>query len=327
MKVSIIGAAGCLGSSAAFIIATRGLAEEMVLLDIRKNLLTNHIMDIGDAVVACKHDVALQTGSYEDMAGSDVVIVAASAVTLSSKASVPESNATHQTILHSRQQLLLDNMPLIADIAKFVDRYCPGAVVITVSNPVEAFNYVCYLRSSTRDRHKFIGYSFNDSIRFQLFVAEAIGVKPSRVQAIVMGEHGDSQVPIFSSVRVDNHPVSLSEHVKQEVRKKAPELMRYVLSLKVARTSGWLSAVGLAAMVNAIRNDTRELFACSVVLAGEYGYRGFSMTVPVILGRQGIHQILEWELDSEEQEGLEQSASIIKEATHIVEEGLRTILK
>lgn len=318
MKVSIIGAAGLAGSSVAFSIATQGLTDEMVLVDINKNLLTVHVMDIKDAVVACNHDMAIEAGSYEDIAGSHVVIVAAAVAT--------ESKAT-EPLLDPRQQLISRNLRIIPDIAKAVRQFCPDAIVITLSNPVEALSYALYLLSPTRERRRFIGYSFNDSIRFRLWIAEAIGVKPSEVDAIVMGEHGDSQVPIFSSIRVDNQPVSLSEPVKQELRKKPAELLRYVLSLKVGRTSGWLSAIGLAAMVKAIRNDTRELFPCSALLAGEYGYEGFSMTVPAILGREGIHQILEWKLTPDEQQALEQSASILKAVAHFVEEALGTTSK
>jgi malate dehydrogenase len=142
-----------------------------------------------------------------------------------------------------------------------------------------------------------------------------------------MGEHGDSQVPIFSSIRVDNQPISLSEPIKQELRRKPAERMRRTLSLKAGRTTGWSSGLGLAAMLKAIRNDTREMFPCCAVLAGEYGYEGFSMTVPLILGRQGIHEVLEWKLDPEEKEGLERSVSILKTAAHYVEETLGTTSK
>lgn len=306
MKVSIIGAAGCIGSSAAFSIATQGQADEMVLIDINKNLLAAHVIDISNAAVACQHDVAIRAGVYEDMAGSDVVIIAVTAATETA----------------SRRQALADNLRIISDIAKAIGQFCPNAVVITATNPVEALSYALYLLSPTQDRKKFIGYSLNDSIRFRLWIAEAIGVKPGKVEIIVMGEHGDSQVPIFSSLRVDNQPVSLSEQVKKELRKKVLEYLPNWLSLKVGRTSGWVSGIGLAAMINAIRNDTRELFACSALLAGEYGYEGFSMTVPAILGQQGVHQILEWELSPDERDELEQSASILKTAAHLVEEAL-----
>ncbi len=307
MKLSIIGAAGYTGSGTAFRIATQGLVDDMVLIDRNENLLAVHVLDLSDVVVACKHDMQIRAGSYEDMADSDIVIIAAA--------------APYRTF-DSRQELVSENLAIILDIAKKVEQLCPNAVVITITNPVETFTYALYLLSPTRDRKRFIGYSFNDSIRFRRWAAEALGVKPSRVDAVTMGEHGDSQVPIFSSVRIDNQPVPLDEHAKQDIRKKAAEYIHKWQSFGTTRSSGWMSGVGLAAMVQAIRNDTRELFVCCAVLAGEYGYKGFSMGVPVILGRQGIQQILEWELLPDEQEGLRKTTSILKAAAHSVERAL-----
>ncbi len=326
MKVSIVGAAGCLGSSAAFNIATQGLADEMVLLDIRRNVLESHAQDIRDALVACGQDIDVRTGNHEDMTGSDVVIVVGG-VSLISKVSTSEGKTKPHQAFYSRQQVVSENLSIIRDITQAIQQFCPDAIVITGTNPVEALNYASYLLSPNRDRKKFIGYSLNDSLRFRLWVAEAIGVKPSQVEAIVMGEHGDSQVPIFSSIRVDNQPISLSEPVKQELRRKPAERMHRTLSLKAGRTTGWSSGLGLAAILKAIRNDTGEMFPCCTVLAGEYGYEGFSMTVPLILGRQGIHEVLEWKLDPEEKEGLERSVSILKTAAHYVEETLGTTSK
>ena len=323
MKVGIVGAAGCLGSTAAFSIATQGLADELVLVDTNENLVQAHVIDIREAVVAAGHDMAIRVGSYEDMAGADIVIVAAAVDTVTarfSRLAASGVDALSQPVRPSRQQLIASNMRVIPDIARAAGRVCPDAVVITCTNPVEALSYASYLLSPTQDRMKFIGYSINDSFRFRRWVAEAVGVEPSKVKGIVIGEHGDSQVPLFSSIRVDGQPVSLTEPVKQELRKKAPESIRHWLGLKPGRSSGWLSGAGLATMVKAVRDDTGEMFPCSVVMAGEYGYQGFSMTVPVILGRQGVHQVLEWELAPDEKKWLEQSASVLKAAARLVEE-------
>lgn len=320
MKVSIIGAAGGLGSSTAFNIATQGLADEMVLLDIRQNVLENHVLDIKDALVACNRSVVIRAGSYEDMVGSDVVIMVAGG-SIIVKVSSPQATAADRA-MHSRQQLVAENLIIVKDVAQAVGRFCPDAILITGANPVEALSYAAYLLSTTRDRKKFIGYSLNDTIRFRLWVAEALGIEPSRVEATVIGEHGDSQVPLFSSVRVDNKPVSLSQQVKEKLQKKPAERVRQLLSLKAGRTSGWVSGVGLARLVRAIRDDTQEPTVCSAILAGEYGYQGFSMSVPVILGQNGIQKILEWKLSRDEQEQLERSAGVLKAAAHFVEESL-----
>lgn len=307
MKLSIIGAAGYVGSSAAFRIATQGLVDEMVLIDRDENMLAIHALDLLDVIVACNQDIQLVAGNFEDLADSDVVIIAA--------------NAPFRTF-HSRQELVSENLPIILDISKKIEQFSPNAIVITVTNPVETFSYALYLLNPTRDRRRFIGYSYNDTIRFRRWVAETLGIKPSKVKAVTMGEHGDSQVPIFSSVRVDNQTILLDESTKQDIRNKAAEYIHKWQSFGTSRSSAWMSGLGLAAMVQAIRNDTRELFVCCAVLAGEYGYEGISMSVPVILGRQGIQQILEWELLPDEQEDIKKTTSILIRAAHSIEQAL-----
>ena len=322
MKVSIVGGAGTVGSSAAFSIATQGLVDEVVLLDIAKNLATAHALDIAEAVVVCGYDTMVRAGDYEDMTGSGIAIVAVSAP-LPSNTPVIESNTPPQPVRFSRQNLLSRNIGLISEIAKAIEQFCPDAILITASNPVEALNYASFLLSSARDRKRFIGYSLNDTTRFRVWIAHTLGVEPSRVGFMTMGEHGDSQVPIFSALKVDGKSVNLSEQTKQELRTKPLEYLPYWGSLKPGRSSGWLSGAGLATMVNAISNNTREIFPCSAILAGEYGYEGFSMTVPAILGSQGIHEILEWKLDADEKQRLEESTSILRQAVHSLKEILR----
>jgi malate dehydrogenase len=305
MKVSIIGAVGTVGSCTAFAIATQGLADELVMIDLNRNLLASHVMDIGTAA-ALKNNIVVRSGNDEDLDSSDVVIIAAS--------------APYRTIT-SRMELLSDNLPIIQDMAKKIKRFCPDAVVITATNPVDPLNYAIYLCSGL-DRKRLIGYPFNDSIRFRVMVARALGVKPTQVEGIAIGEHGENQVLLFSSVRVDGKPVTLSEHYKQNIRQEIPNILRSYESLGTGRTAGWTSAVGLAAIVSAITRDTGQVFPCSVVLTGEYGYHGLSMSVPVIIGRGGVQQILEWGLAPDEQEGLKRAANILKAAAKSVEDTL-----
>jgi len=303
MKVSIIGAAGTVGSCTAFAIATQGLTDELVMIDLNRNLLTSHVMDIGTAA-ALTHNIVVRSGNDEDLAGSDVVIMAASAP---------------YRLITSRMELLGDNLPIIQDTAKKIERFCPDAVVMTATNPVDPLNYAMYLCSGL-DRKRLIGYPFNDSVRFCMMVARALGVKSTQVDGIAVGEHGENQVLLFSSVRVDGQSVTVSEHFKQNIRQEIPNILRSYESLGTGRTAGWTSAVGLATMVSATTRDTGQVFPCSVVLTGEYGYHGLSMGVPVILGRGGVQQILEWELALDEQEELERAANILKVAAKSVED-------
>ncbi len=306
MKVTIIGAAGELGSTTAYTLATQGLVEEIVGIDARENMLLSHFIDISTA--ASGKDTIVRAGKDEDMAGSSIIIVTAGA---------PQGTIT------SRMELLSDNLPIILDIVNKIERFCPEAVVITTTIPVGPLNYAMSLTSNI-ERKKLIGYSLNDSIRFRMLVAEALRVRSSQVEGIVIGEHGDSQVLLFSSIRVNGKPLAVSEDFKREVRSKVPEYFLYHQSLKSGRTSGWTSAIGLTTMVRAIIENTGEVIPCSAVLDGEYGYTRLSMGVPTVLDQGGIKRILEYDLTPDEKEGLEISAGVLKAATLSVEKALKT---
>ncbi|MFH0917276.1 MAG: malate dehydrogenase [bacterium] len=304
MKVTIIGAAGSVGAPAAFYIAALGLADEIVMIDMRQNVVQQHAMDISTAVSAL--DVGVRAGEYEDLDGSAVVINAAG---------VP------QGVIADRMEMLPKNIPLVRDVALEIKRHCPAAFVVTATNPVDPLNYAAW-RAGGFDRRQVIGYSVNDSFRFREMVARAKGVEVSRVQATVIGEHGSTQVLLFSSVRIDDRPVSFSEEEKRAIRAEVPNILKRYEELQSGRTAGWTSAIGLAAIARAVLQDTGEIFRCSVVLDGEYGRRGLSMSVPVRLGAAGVQEIPEWELAPDEREGLERSADALEAAARIVDENL-----
>jgi len=200
MKVSILGAAGCIGMSAAFEIATSRLADEMVLLDVRENVARHHAMDLSTAVSAL--DVSVRAGRYEDTAGSDVVVHAA---------------GIHGDITADRSAMLVENIRASGEIARQLRKHCADAIVITVVNPVDALNWTVW-RAGGFERRQIVGYSFNDTLRFREFAAQEKAVEVSRVEGLTIGEHGFTQVQLFSSVRIDGRPVSFSDDEKQRMR-------------------------------------------------------------------------------------------------------------
>lgn len=304
MKISIIGASGNIGSCAAFNIAVHRLADELVLIDTpRPDWVTLHTLDIDAAVTG--QDMLVRTGQYEDMVGSDIVIMTAG----SAKTFV------------SRMAVLPENLPLIRDIAGKVKQHCPGALVIMATNPVDPLNYAVYLASGL-DRRQLIGYSYNDSIRFRMRLARALDVGASRVEGTVIGEHGDSQVLLFSTVKVDGKAVSISDEMKRDLRRQVPDGQKLLGELreKTGRTAAWTTAVGLTAVCRAIVEDTGEMIPCSMVLDGEYGCKNLSMSVPAVLGKAGVQRILEWKLSPDEHELLNQSIEVLKPAMKYVEE-------
>lgn len=290
--------------SAAFQIAAGGLADELVLIDIRENLVEHHAMDLGTAVSGM--DIQVKAGGYEDTVGTDVVINAA---------------GLHGDITLDRSELLVTNTRLVRDTALRLQNHCPEAVVITAVNPVDPLNYALWLTGGF-ERRQLIGYSLNDTLRFRQFVARVKGIPAGRVQALAIGEHGFTQVPLFSSVRVDGRPVAFSEWEKRSIRDEYRSYFERLEGLQAGRTTGWTCAIGLAILTRAIIEDTGEIYAGSAVLEGEYGQRGLSIGVPVRLGKTGIQEVLQWDLASDEREAFEHSARQLSVSAHIVEQTL-----
>lgn len=304
MKVTVIGAAGSVGAPAAFYIGASGLVDELVLIDMRPNVVQQHAMDMSTAMSDL--GVRVKAGVHEDLAGSDVVINAAG---------VP------QGLIADRMEMLPKNIPLVRDVALAVKNYCPRAFVITATNPIDPLNY-CTWRAAGFDRRQVIGYSRNDSTRFREIIGRLKGVETARVQATVIGEHGSTQVPLFSSARIDGAPASFTEFEKQSVRVEIPLILKHYEELQAGRTAGWTSALGLAAITRAVLQDTGEVFPCSVVLDGEYGQSGMSLSVPVKLGWGGVQEIEQWELAPDEQEGFKRTAATMAAAARLVDEVL-----
>jgi malate dehydrogenase len=304
MKISIIGASGNVGSASAFLIAVRRLADEMVLIDNpRPDAVAFHAWDINTGVTG--RDMLVRAGDYPDMDNSDIVIIAAGSA----------------KVVHDRKELLPQNLTIIQDIAQKIKECCPDSVIITASNPVDALNYAMY-RCSEFDRSQTIGYSYNDSIRFRMRLSQELGVPSSQVEGTVIGEHGNSHVQLFSSVRVDGKPVTFSESLKAKMRRQVSEGQRQRDNFvqKTGRSAAWTTAVGLTEVVHAVAKNAGQVIPCSACLEGEYGCKNLSMSVPVILGREGIKQILEWELAPDEQKLLKKSIELLKPTMKYVEE-------
>jgi malate dehydrogenase len=309
MKISIFGAAGYVGSNIAAMLALHGLGDELVLVDpLKPNIVTHLAMDVGTAV---ENEVTVRAGEYDSIGGSGIVIIAA--------------GAAHGMML-SRMDVLPYNLPIIRDIAGEIKKSCPDAVVITATNPVDPLNYAIY-RLTGFDRRRFLGYSANDTVRFRMMVAQALGCQAGDVEGVVLGEHGESQVLLFSSVRIKGKPVEIDSATRQKIRSLIPDILRHYEELKTGRTPGVSSAVGIKKMVEAIINDTRGTFTGSAVLDGEYGQRNISMGVPVVLGRGGIIEIKEPTLAPDEQPYLANTINVLKGAMRQVDTFLETVSK
>lgn len=305
MKITVIGAAGSVGAPAVFYLAANGLADEFLMIGgKRQNVLKQHAMDISTAVSA--KDIVIRAGDYSDMAGSDIVINAAGAP---------------QGLIADRMEMLPKNIELIKHISTQIKQYCPDAFVITATNPVDPLNYATYLAGGF-DRKKLIGYSINDSFRFREMLASAYGVKVSQVDGTVIGEHGSTQVLLFSTARINGESISVDEEVKKQIRSEVPKILKRLEELKAGRTAGWTCAIGLEIIVRAVVENSGAVIPCSVVLDGEYGLKGLSMSVPVKLGKDGVQEILEYDMAPDEQEGLAKTVDTLGGAAEVVNQNM-----
>jgi malate dehydrogenase len=153
-------------------------------------------------------------------------------------------------------------------------------------------------------------------------LADHFQVTPPQVDGMVIGEHGNTQVMLFSTVKIDGRPVVIDEAAKKHIRAEVPKILKRFEALKSGRTSGWTCAMGLAQIVRAIVRDTGEIIPCSVMLQGEYGQHDLSMGVPVSLGKGGVKEIIEYELAPDEQEGVKITAAALIAAQKMVDEYL-----
>lgn len=305
MKITIIGAGGSVGSPTAFYLAAQKLADEFVLIDYAENLAKQHAIDLGTAVSV--KDVVVRAGGYPDMAGSDIVIIAAG---------VP------QGLIKDRMELLPKNAELMKQFAAEINKYCPDAIIMTVTNPADPMNYAIY-RAGGFDRKKVIGYTINDTYRFREFVARAYNVTVKQVGGFVIGEHGSSQVLLFSTVMIDGKPVKVTDEIKKNIYEEVPLILKRLEELKAGRTAGWTCAIGFETMVRAVVENTGRLMPCSMVVDGEYGQKGFSMSVPAHLGRDGIQDVKEFELSADEQEKFNITTNVLSKAARLVDEQLQ----
>ncbi|KAB7515237.1 malate dehydrogenase [Halosegnis rubeus] len=290
-KVSIIGAAGTVGAAAGYNIALRDIADELVFVDIpdMEEKTVGQAADTNHGIAYDSNTVVRQ-GDYSATEGSDVVVITAG---------IPRKEG------QTRIDLAGDNAPIMEDIGSSIAEYNDDFVSITTSNPVDLLNRHLY-ETGDRDRHKVIGFGGRlDSARFRYVLADRFDVPVKNVEATILGEHGDAQVPAFSKVRVDGRDPEF-EGEKEEILSDLQESAMDVISRKGA--TQWGPATGVAHMVEAVLNDTGAVLPGSLALDGEYGYEDTAFGVPVKLGADGIEEVVEWDLDEYEQKLMDEAA-------------------
>lgn len=296
-KVSIVGGAGTVGAAAAYNIALRNVAEEVVLVDIpeKESETIGQAADVNHGI-AYDSETHVYQGSYEDTAGTDVAVITAG---------IPRQPG------QTRLDLAEDNLPIIEDIGNQLAEYSDNFVSITTSNPADLLNRHLY-ETGDRDRKKVIGFGNRlDSARFRHVLSRWFDEPVGNIDATVIGEHGESQVPLFSRVRVNGFDPSFTEDEKEEILENVRESAMYVIEKKGA--TEWGPATGLGHMVQAILYDTGEIIPGSIPLDGEYGYQDASVGVPLQLCRDGVEEVPEWKLSDFEREQLDEAVAKLTE--------------
>lgn len=296
-KVSIIGAAGTVGAATGYSLALRDIVDELVFVDIpdMEDETVGQAADTNHGV-AYESNTTVQQGGYEATEGSDVVIITAG---------IPRSPG------QTRLDLAEDNAPIIEDIEGSLAEYSSDFVSITTSNPVDILNRHLY-ETGDRDRKKVIGFGNRlDSARFRYVLSERFDSPVRNVQATILGEHGDDQVPVFSKVRVDGNDPEFSDAEREEILGDLQESAMNVIERKGA--TEWGPATGVAHMAEAIIRDTGEVIPGSIALAGEYGYDDVALGVPLRLGSDGVEEVLEWDLSEFERDQLANAAEKLRE--------------
>ena len=297
MKVTIVGGSGVVGSSAGFRLAQDGKVSEIMLFDVRRNLAEAHALDIEQAVVH-RSTTRVRAGGVEETKDSDVIVMTAS---------VPK----HDVEL-SRREYLAVNLPLVLGMMKPVVALSPRAIWIVATSPVDPLVYLIR-RAFSLPRLRVLGLNRNDTSRFRWAIARTQSVPSTSVEAFVLGEHGESQVPLFSSVKIDGKPVSLDREAIDRVRAEMAGFFSRWNELQPGRTAGWTSAESMGDIISSIASQDGRIWPASASLEGEYGLRDVSIGVPVRVGPKGIEEIIEIPLEPDERKALEASAASIKE--------------
>jgi malate dehydrogenase len=296
-KVSIVGAAGTVGAATGYTLALEDLVDELVFVDIpeQEDVTVGQAADANHGRAYDSNTRVVQ-GDYADTAGSDVVVITAG---------LPRSPGD------TRLDLAEDNAPIMEDIQSSLAEHNDDFISITTSNPVDLLNRHLF-ESGDRPRGHVIGFGGRlDSARFRYVLSERFEVPVKNVDATILGEHGDAQVPAFSKVRVDGRDVSFDEDEQEEILADLQESAMNVIERKGA--TEWGPARGVAHMVSAILQDTGEVLPASVVLDGEFGHDAVGFGVPVQLGSDGVEDIIEWGLSDFEREQMQDAAEKLSE--------------
>lgn len=306
MKVTVVGA-GNVGATCANVLATREVANEVVLLDIKEGFAEGKALDIWETAPINLYDTRTvgSTNDYSKTAGSDVVVITSG---------LPRKPGM------SRDDLIATNAGIVKTVTENVMKHSPEAILVIVSNPLDVMTYCAYLTAKVDSKRVFGMAGILDTARYRAFLAEELNVSPKDIQAVLMGGHGDTMVPLPRYTTVGGIPVTelIDEDklnaIVERTKKGGGEIVNLL------GTSAWYAPGAAAAqMVEAIVRDQRRVFPCCAWLTGEYGVSDLYLGVPVILGKNGIERIIELDLNDDEKALLATSETAVRDVKHVLD--------
>ncbi|SHE42406.1 MULTISPECIES: L-lactate dehydrogenase [Caloramator] len=302
-KVSIIGS-GFVGSTTAFTIAMNGLAEEIVIIDINKDKAYGDALDISHGVPLMS-PVEVYSGEFSDVKDSDIIIITAGA---------------NQKPGETRLDLVKKNVSIFKDMIPKLVKYNKDAIYLIVTNPVDILTYVT-LKISGLPKNKVIGSgTVLDSSRYKYLLSKHYGIDPRNIHGYIIGEHGDSEIAAWSLTNIAgtsidyfcnicNHPCNgqFKEQILNDVRNSA-----YTIINKKGATY-YAVAVAVKRIVECIARDEKSILTVSSYLENKYGLKDVALSVPTIVGKNGVEEVLELPLTEQEKNKLLDSANIMKD--------------
>jgi malate dehydrogenase len=298
-KVTVVGA-GNVGATTAQRLAERDYAD-VVLVDIVEGMPQGKALDLNQSGPVIGYEANMVgTNGYEETAGSDIVVIT--------------SGFPRQPGM-SRDDLLAKNKEIVGGVAKEVAERSPDAIVIVVTNPLDA---MCHVASDVTQfpRQRMIGMAgILDSARFRTFLAWELGVSVRDVTGFVLGGHGDTMVPVVSYTNVAGIPIrqKIDDARLEEIVQRTRDGGAEVVKLLQKGSAFYAPSAAVAEMVDSIIYDQKRVLPCAALCQGEFGIDGLFVGVPVRLGKEGVEEIFEIDLDADEKDQLQKSAAAVKE--------------
>lgn len=307
-KVTVVGA-GNVGATCANVLATREVAGEVVLIDIKEGLAEGKVLDIYQTSTLMDFDTKLTgvTADYSKTAGSDVVVITSG---------VPRKPGM------TREELIGVNAGIVRDVVANVLKHSPNAILLIVSNPMDTMTYLAGKISGLPANRVFGMGGALDSARFKCYLAKALGANINDIDGMVIGGHGDTtMIPLLSKASYKG--VQVSAFAGEDVLKQvaADTMVGGATLTKLLGTSAWYAPGAAASMVvESILNDQKKIIPSCVALNGEYGQKDICIGVPAVIGRNGVEKVVEIPLTAEEKEAFAKSADAVRATNNVLKE-------